>query len=58
MDADTRLHNSKWLIHVKQSPHLTTDRFASIILSYVILCVLGINNIFCLQLQEGTDNAV
>ena len=28
MDADTRLHNSKWLIRVNQSPHLTKDRFA------------------------------
>ena len=25
--ADTRLHNSKWLIRVNQSPHLTNDRF-------------------------------
>ena len=28
IDADTRLHNSKWLIRVNQSPHLTKDRFA------------------------------
>jgi hypothetical protein len=27
------------------------------ILSYVILCVLDVNNISCLQLWEGTDKA-
>ena len=46
MDEDTRLHNSKRLIPVNQSPHLTKDRFAWIILNYVILSVLDVNNIF------------
>ena len=32
--------------------------FRSNILSYVILCVLDENNIYCLQLWEGTDNAI
>ena len=32
--------------------------FRRIILSYVILCVLDVNNISCLQLWEGTDNAI
>ena len=40
MDEDTRLHNSKRLIPVNQAPHLTKDRFAWIILNYVILSVL------------------
>jgi hypothetical protein len=31
--------------------------FARIVLSYVILCVLDVNNISCLQLLEGTDKA-
>ena len=35
MDEDTRLHNWKWLFSVNQSLHLTKDRFAWIILSYV-----------------------
>ena len=30
--------------------------FARIILSYVILCMLDVNNISCSQLWEGTDN--
>jgi hypothetical protein len=34
------------------------DRFARIILSYVILCMLDVNNISCSQLWEGTDNAI
>ena len=49
MDADTRLHNSKWLIRVNQSPHLTKDRFAYALclksVSYrdiSIKCVLGV----------------
>ena len=37
MDEDTRLN---------QSPHLTKYRFAWIILNYVILSVLDVNNIF------------
>jgi hypothetical protein len=32
--------------------------FARIILSYVILSVLDVNNISCLQLWEGTDIAL
>ena len=32
MDEDTRMHNSKGLIPVNQTPHLTKDRFAWIIL--------------------------
>ena len=27
MDENTRLNNSKWLIPLNQSPHLTKDRF-------------------------------
>ena len=46
MVEDTRLHNSKWLIPLNQSPHLTKDRFAWIILNYVILSALDVNNIF------------
>ena len=49
MDEETRLHNSKWLIPVNQSPHITKDRFAWIILNYVILSSLDVNNIFWLQ---------
>ena len=45
MDEDTRLHSSKCLIPVDQSPNLTKDRFAWIILSYVILSALDVNNI-------------
>ena len=37
MDANTRLHNSKWLIPVNQSPHLTKDRFC---LNHFELCNL------------------
>ena len=48
MDEDTRLHNSEWLIPVNQSTHLTKDRFAWIILNYVILSALDVNNIFWL----------
>jgi hypothetical protein len=54
MDGDTRLHNSKSLIPMNQPPHWTKDRFAWIILSYVILSALDVNNISCLQLWEGT----
>ena len=42
MDEDTQLHNSKWLIPVNQSPHLTKDRFAWIILNDVILSALDV----------------
>ena len=34
------------LIPLNQSPHLTKDRFVWIILNYVILSVLDVNNIF------------
>jgi hypothetical protein len=42
-----------------QSLHLTKDRFAQIILNYVISSTLGleVNNKSCLQLWEGTDIA-
>ena len=47
MDEDTRLLNSVSTHNsVNQSPHLTKDRFAWIILSYVILSSLDVNNIF------------
>ena len=38
---------------MNQSLHLTKDRFAWIILSYVILSALDVNNKSCLQLWEG-----
>ena len=57
MDEDTRLHNSKWLIRVNQSPHLTKDRFAWVILSHVILSALNVNNISSLQHWQGKDIA-
>ena len=57
MDEDTRLHNSKWLIRVNQSPHLTKDRFAWVILSHVILSTLNVNNISSLQYCKGKDIA-
>ena len=40
---------------MNQSPHLTKDRFAWIILSYIILCVLNVNNISSLQYRQGKD---
>ena len=46
MDEDTRFNNSKYLIPVNQPPHLTKDSFAWIVLNYVILSVLDVNNIF------------
>ena len=42
MDEDTRLGDSKGTISINQS--LTKDPFAWMILSYVILCVLDVNN--------------
>jgi hypothetical protein len=45
MDKDTRLHNSKSLIPMNQSLHWTKTRFAWIILSYLILSALDVNNI-------------
>ena len=57
MDEDTRLHNSKRLIPLNQSPHLTKDRFVWIILNHVILSVLDVNNIFLLQHWKGKDIA-
>ena len=53
MDEDTRLHNSKGLIRVNQSPHLTKDRFAWVILSHVILSALKVNNISSLHIGKG-----
>jgi hypothetical protein len=38
---------------MNQSLHLTKDRFAWIILSYVILSALDVNNKSSLQLLEG-----
>ena len=40
------------------SIHLTKDRFAWIILSYVILSKLKVNNKTCLQLWHGADIAL
>ena len=42
---------------MNQSLHITKDRFAQIILNYVILSALDVNNKSCLQLWEGTDIA-
>jgi hypothetical protein len=42
---------------MNQSLHLTKDRFAWIILSYVILRALDVNNKSCLQLWEGVGIA-
>ena len=36
-----------------QSLHLSKDRFAWIILNYVILSELEVNNTTCLQLWQG-----
>ena len=58
IDEDTWLHSSEWLIPVNQSLHLTKDRFVWIILSYVILSALAVNNITCQQLWQGTDIAL
>jgi hypothetical protein len=44
-------------IATNQSSFQQKTGFARIILSYVILCVLNVNNISCLQLSEGTDKA-
>ena len=57
MDENTRLHNSKWLIPLNQSPHLTKDRCARIISIYVNVIALDVNNICCLNLWVGTDIA-
>ena len=57
MDDDTQMHNSKRLIPMNQSLHITKDRFAQIILDYVISSALDVNNKSCLQLWEGTDIA-
>ena len=57
MGTHVRLHNSKWLIPVSQSPHLTKDRFAWIILSYVILSSLDVNNIFWQQHWQDKEIA-
>ena len=40
---------------MNQSLHITKDRFAQIILNYVISSALDVNNKSCLQLWEGTD---
>jgi hypothetical protein len=40
-DDDTRMHNSKRLIPMNQSLHLTKDRFAQILLNYVISSALN-----------------
>ena len=42
---------------VNQSPHLTKDRFAWIIPSYVILSSLDVNNTFWLQHWQEKENA-
>jgi hypothetical protein len=42
---------------MNQFLHLTKDRFAWIILSYVILSELDVNNKSCLQLWEGAGIA-
>ena len=55
MDENTRLHNSKRLIPLNQSPHLTKDRCALIISSNVNLSALDVNSISCLKLWVGTD---
>ena len=57
MDENTRLHNPKRLIPLNQSPHLTKDRCARIISSYVNVSALDVNNICCLKLWVGTDIA-
>ena len=45
-------------LYMDQSLHLKLkDRFAWVILSYVILSALDVTNISCLQLLEGTDIA-
>jgi hypothetical protein len=41
---------------MNQSLHLTKDRFAWIIVSYVILSALDVNNKSCLQLWEGAGS--
>ena len=40
---------------MNQSLHLSKDRFVWIILSYVILSELEVNNITYLQLSQGAD---
>ena len=57
MDENTRLHNSKWRIPLNQSPHLTIERCARIISSYLNVSALDVNNISCLKLWVGTDIA-
>ena len=42
---------------MNQSLHITKDRFAQIILKYVISSALDVNNKSFLQLWEGTDIA-
>ena len=57
MDGNTRLHNTKRLIPLNQPPHLTKDRCARIISSYVNVSALDVNNICCLKVWVGTDIA-
>ena len=42
---------------MNQSPHLTKDRFAWVILSHAILSALNVNNISSLQHWLGKDIA-
>ena len=42
---------------MNQSPHLTKDSFAWVILSHVILSALNVNNISSLQYWQGKDIA-
>ena len=55
---DCITQNDSFLYQYDQSLHLKLkDRFAWVILSYVILGALDVTNISCLQLWEGTDIA-
>ena len=57
IDDDTRLCHSKGPISINQSSFQQKTGFARIILSYVTVCVLNVNDISCLQLRESTNNA-